>query len=412
MFQDRSILINKLFAVILLTVISLGTNNILANGDSLKIEVLLTKKIISETGLNDNLINCFDFTKSNLITIASGSQFYLVGWGGLKPLGKKTWGEIKSFAFNSQGGLMAIRNNELCYLDSTGNLVKFISLPNHDMAISKGEYLMYVYDRNASKASSSVYAILQGGKYTKLLEVPKKINTLSEFKNSIYFTNENAIFKYTLSNKELKAIVALPNKKEIKSFCIDSTSERIYFSTDSVIYSIKDTALSVVTNKMNGVLSCFGNSLVIFDYQKKSLIRLIGINAISNKNNPQSTQNNIPKEQVITTPTLKAISPATTTQTTNTTSEPTKPSTNPVIPSTQTTKTITPNTSGKEIITNVSVIKMTKAKLSDDLIIDVINTSEVNFDLTVESMVNLSNNGVSSTVIKEMKNAMAKKNAK
>lgn len=63
----------------------------------------------------------------------------------------------------------------------------------------------------------------------------------------------------------------------------------------------------------------------------------------------------------------------------------------------------------KETLTNDNIKKMVKSKLSDELIINVIKTSNVNFDLNVEAMIDLSNQGVSSAVILEMKNAMDKK---
>jgi chromosome segregation ATPase len=58
-----------------------------------------------------------------------------------------------------------------------------------------------------------------------------------------------------------------------------------------------------------------------------------------------------------------------------------------------------------EILTNSSVIKMTKARLSDELIIDMIKTSQTNFDLSEDAIQNLKTENVSGAVIKEMQNA-------
>ena len=58
-----------------------------------------------------------------------------------------------------------------------------------------------------------------------------------------------------------------------------------------------------------------------------------------------------------------------------------------------------------ETLTNTTIIKMVKAKLSDDLIIDEINTSKVNFDLSAGSLTLLSNENVSGKVILAMKAA-------
>ena len=63
----------------------------------------------------------------------------------------------------------------------------------------------------------------------------------------------------------------------------------------------------------------------------------------------------------------------------------------------------------KEILNNQDIVKMVKAKVSNNLIISIIKTSEANFDLKIESIIFLSNQGVSSDIITEMKNAMDKK---
>jgi predicted nucleic acid-binding Zn-ribbon protein len=58
-----------------------------------------------------------------------------------------------------------------------------------------------------------------------------------------------------------------------------------------------------------------------------------------------------------------------------------------------------------ETLTNSIIIKMVKAKLSDDLIIGEINGSKVNFNLSTDSIRFLSNANVSSSVLQAMKSA-------
>ncbi|MDO9340507.1 MAG: hypothetical protein Q7T72_08280 [Bacteroidales bacterium] len=58
-----------------------------------------------------------------------------------------------------------------------------------------------------------------------------------------------------------------------------------------------------------------------------------------------------------------------------------------------------------ETLTNSTIIKMVKAKLSDDLIIDEINSSKVNFNVSIDSIKFLSSENVSSRVIQAMKTA-------
>lgn len=60
-----------------------------------------------------------------------------------------------------------------------------------------------------------------------------------------------------------------------------------------------------------------------------------------------------------------------------------------------------------ETLTNTTIIKMVKGKLSDELIIDEINSSKVNFDLGNDAIIALSNANVSEKVILAMKAANA-----
>jgi uncharacterized coiled-coil DUF342 family protein len=60
-----------------------------------------------------------------------------------------------------------------------------------------------------------------------------------------------------------------------------------------------------------------------------------------------------------------------------------------------------------EPLTNNSVINMTKANLSDEVIIDLIRNSELKFDLSEEGLRNMAGEGVSSAVLDVMKKAPA-----
>lgn len=58
-----------------------------------------------------------------------------------------------------------------------------------------------------------------------------------------------------------------------------------------------------------------------------------------------------------------------------------------------------------EILTNSSIIKMSKAKLSDEIIIDMIHTSTVSFDLSAVGLKDLDDANVPSKVVEAMKSA-------
>ena len=59
-----------------------------------------------------------------------------------------------------------------------------------------------------------------------------------------------------------------------------------------------------------------------------------------------------------------------------------------------------------DTLTNASIVKMVKAKLTDELIIDVIQTTPVRFDLSFESLQNLAREQVSPPIIDAMREAM------
>jgi len=67
------------------------------------------------------------------------------------------------------------------------------------------------------------------------------------------------------------------------------------------------------------------------------------------------------------------------------------------------------NAQNPETLTNSSVIRMSKANLSDALITDMIENSPVKFDLSANALKNLEGEGVSHAVILSMKTAAAKK---
>ncbi len=67
------------------------------------------------------------------------------------------------------------------------------------------------------------------------------------------------------------------------------------------------------------------------------------------------------------------------------------------------------NAQNAETLTNGSVIKMSKANLSDELITDMIQNSPVRFDLSESALKSLAGQGVSATVIQSMKDAGAAK---
>ncbi len=331
--------------------------------DSLRFEVLLNSKMLKEIQMNEKFISSLEITSSRLILLSTTNQFYVLGWGGLKPIGVKNTGLIRSFAFTSDNLLMAIQNNELCGMDKLGSLSKIYHLPNEEMGISAGKYVMYVYDHNKEKTKQSLYLISHGGRYSKLFEIPTTFNSIVEYNNSLLFATENTVFRFDPKSKELKVFVALPKNEIIKSTAIDTSSNRIYFSTDRMIYAIKDSSAALVTDKFGGIIRFLDDGLIVFNPDKKYVIRIVGL-----------------EDKIAST--------------------------------IQELKTAANDKQIPDALINTTIIDMVKQKLSDGIIINMINRSTVNFNLSIDSMIYLSSQNVSSAIIMAMKNAMNSKISK
>jgi hypothetical protein len=165
---------------------------------------------------------------------------------------------------------MVVRNNELCTFDSLGHLTKLCKLPGEGMEVSAGKFVMYVYDRNKAKQKNAVYLIAPGGKYTKLFETTSPISSLVETGNSLLFTTGRALFSFNMQTQSLKLLAALQGNKEIKSVTVDTANNRIFFSSDSAIYALKETSVALLTDQFGGVLRFYNDGLIVFNPENKT----------------------------------------------------------------------------------------------------------------------------------------------
>ena len=160
--------IKSILAAALIATCSLHAEAQQSPKDSLQYEILLTPSMVDELNPSGRFINSLSLTSEKHLLLSTRDQFYLLGWGGITPIGKKIAGGIGSFAYTHDNLLMTIRNNELCVFDSLGNLNRLYTLPNTDMGISHGKNVMYIFDRTSIKEKQSLFVIAQGGKYSKL----------------------------------------------------------------------------------------------------------------------------------------------------------------------------------------------------------------------------------------------------
>ena len=347
--------IKRILFPVLLLVSGLQVSGIPAP-DSLRYEVLMSSALLKTMNLDAAFIGTLDVTPERHVLLSTKTQAFLLGWGGMKPLGKRSSGTINSFAFTTDGLLMVVRDNEICYFDSLGILTSMYKLPYSEMGISAGKKAMYVYDRSAGKTNNGVYELSPGGKYKILFELTSPIKSVAEFNNTILFATRNLLCQFDPATKDYKVLASLSKEKTILSVTADPSGNRIYFSTDREIYAVSNSAAITISKELGGILKFYGDGLMVFDPAKNFLIRIVGI------------ETELAKAQL-----AKPV-------------EKTKPE--------------------AEVLTNTSITDLVKSELTDPMIIAIIRRSKVNFNLGVDAIIELSGQGVSSDVIMEMKQAM------
>jgi hypothetical protein len=244
--------------------------------DSSHIEVLLSKQMLSDAGINADFISSFDITSSRHILLSSTNQFYLLGWGGINTIGYKMTDTISSFAFTSDSIMMLIHNKCLCYIDTTGNLIKLHSLPNSEMGISGGKDAMYIYDSNKNLEQCVLYSFNKSGQLDTLFIAPTPITAVVEIDQSLIFSTENCLFAFSLQTQELNTIAIMEKGQKIISIAIDASKHNIYFSTENSVNEITGTTWGTLSSELGGTLKYVDDGLLVFNAGKKFLVRVGG----------------------------------------------------------------------------------------------------------------------------------------
>lgn len=356
--------LTSIFLLFIVSVLIAPSASLSSNSDSLRIEILLNSKIAAANNLNQKFTPSLEITTKNLILLSSSDQFFLLGWGGIQTAGKKVAGPISTFAFTSDSLLMVIRDKELCAFTDAGELSSLFTLPNESMGISAGKHVIYLYDRKPGLKRNALYLVARGKKYDKLLELGTPFYSVLEYDNSLIFSAQNGVFQFDVKNKSLKALAVLPSGNEVRSVAIDSSTNRIYFSSQNSLYTIKDSSILLLSDAFYGTLKYFRDGLIVLNPEEKYVIRITGLEKKIKSGTPP----------------------------------PPPPPPPPVVI----------EQPKNDTLTNTSIVNMVQSQLSDEMIISIISKSQVNFNMSVDSMIYLSNQNVSSAVIRAMKNAMKK----
>jgi hypothetical protein len=214
----------------------------------------------------------------SLLTLNNGNQFLLLGWGGIEPFGSKSNSYVNSFSYTTDGLLMAVRKNELCYLNGDGNLEKIIELPTEKMTITQGRDVMYLMDQQRNDNKYRLYAFAKGGKYKELLISPKPVTAVVEKYDSVYLAVESGIYSYSPTTESLNLVLALDKEFKIQSLAVDLNNDILYFSTTHSIYAYQSGKIALISDELAGQLVFFGNGLIVFSPQNKDIMRIVNIN--------------------------------------------------------------------------------------------------------------------------------------
>lgn len=395
--------------------------------DSLSFEIILTKEMLGTSDLKGRFINSIDITPERLILLSTPDQYYLLGWGGMIPLGTRMPREIQSYAYTPDGLLLTVQGNELCSFDNTGNLSVMLKLPRQGMGISAGQEVMYLFDRNPGQKSYPVYVLARGAMYLKLLETPEPVNSVTETDDAVLFASGPALYSVSTMTNESRLLYKGEDKSAILSVVYDATNDIAYFSTATRIFAVRDSELGIVSEKAGGILKYY-NGLIVFDPASRLVIRILGLEKVLVPQPESAMAQTVPGAKV----SVDYQAPATASQKVQTTAtqqesvskapqmqvtpdqqapvtayQPTPMTEAQETPATTTsTKTRSGDIATVKVLTNESVVDLVRNGLSDNIIINLIRRAEVNFRLTTDDVISLSANGVTPVVIMEMRQAV------
>lgn len=412
--------------------------------NSVSIEVLMTDRMFGDFTPGAGFLKSIDITSERFILLSAPDQYYVLGWGGIVPLGGRINGEIQSFAYTPDGLLLTVRGNDLCSFDDNGNLTPLIRLPLSGMGISAGKEVMYLFDSGQDQKTHPLYVFAREGKYMKLIEVPDPIASVAETDDEVLLAAGSKLYGVNPATKEVKLLFAEENGGKILSVATDRSNGISYFSTADRVYAIRDLNLAAVAEKTGGILKYY-NGLIVFNPETRQVIRILGLEKelVARTEKPgEVTFKQGPVDQAGNTaqaPQTAATQPAATQPAVNqpaatrpdgtppaaTVPAVTQPAGTPPAPTvpavTQPAATPPAPTSVAagtkddigtvKVLTNESIKALVKNGLSESIIITLIRRAKVDFSLTTDDVIDLSGNGVSPEVIIEMRQAMKRQQA-
>lgn len=246
--------------------------------NDLRYEMMLSKNMLKDSLKNVPFAFNLQVSPNRYITLSNGNKIYLLGWGGISQLGKDAVDSISSYAFTSDGLLMAVIKNNLYYMDSTGAFVNLLKLPTSNMGLAPGKNVMFLFDRFKKDSLYKLYALAKGGKYKQLLATPMPITSIVEMGDSVYFSMGSAVFAFSPNNLKLNLVAGLQKQNRIISITADTVRNILYMSTGGSIFAKQGNTMVHVTDDFGGgILKYFGDGLILFNPVTDNIIRIVNI---------------------------------------------------------------------------------------------------------------------------------------
>jgi hypothetical protein len=269
----------KAFTVsLLLLCLLFAQTSIAQQKNSLRYEIMLSSNMLEPSLKKDRFISAIDISPNKYITLSTGHKIYILGWGGITQFGQEADSTIISYAFATDGLLMAVKNSELCYMNDKGSLVTLLKLPNANMGIAEGKEVMYIFDQKRNDKQYKLYAFARGGKYKQLLVSPKPVITTVEMNDSLYLAIGSGVFSFSPRDSKLNMIAGFQKENEIKSMTADPVNNILYVATRDAIYALRNESLVYVTGDFGGgIIKYFSNGLIIFNPETCDIIRIVNI---------------------------------------------------------------------------------------------------------------------------------------
>ncbi len=235
-----------------------------------RVEVLLNARMakLAKLGpLNAGLA----VTPNRQILLSSREEAFTVAWGGIRPITGLS--DLDGFAFTHDGIVLAIRKQDLVFLDVGGVLTKLFTLPSVGMGIAPGVgKRMFLFERNVA-GKSGLYELLPGRKIVKILESPAPISSVVEATGGrVLFAVGGSIFEVAPGQK-MRTVAT--GGKPIRSLAV--TGKRIFASDGASVYALDGTQLTLVTKETGGDIQWFDGGLLIFDPKSPLLVRITGL---------------------------------------------------------------------------------------------------------------------------------------